>query len=69
MAKRKTAEPRTRRKITLTLSAETDEKLTIQARRERMTRSSLADDLLGYALRQFVVSIRGVKSGEGEAAA
>jgi hypothetical protein len=65
MARRKAALARTHRKVSLTLSAEADEKLTIQARRGRTTRSELASELLSNALRQIVVSIRG-QAGENE---
>ena len=68
MPRRKSAKVRTHRKITLTLTAETDERLGIQARRANQTRSELAEDLLARCLRQIVVTIRGRDTGEDEAA-
>lgn len=73
MAKRKPAQARTHRKITISLGVEVDERLGIEARRRGLTRSQLADALLGEQLRHIVVSIRSpslaLQACEKEAAA
>jgi hypothetical protein len=68
MGKRKTTPIKTRRKVTLSLDIDADERLSIQARRNGVTRSKLASELVGKALAHIVVSIRH-QAAQGEAAA
>lgn len=65
MSKRKAVLVKTRRKVTLSLDVDADERLSIQARRSGVTRSELASELIGKYLRHIVVSIRG-QSGQDE---
>lgn len=69
MARRKASKPPMRRKRTLSLSVETSTRLSIEAERRGVDRSTAAEQLLAEALRHIVVSIRGRESGQAESAA
>lgn len=69
MAKRRVGEPPRRRKRTLTLSVETSTRLSIEAERRGVDRSTAADQILAESLRHIVVSIRTREGGQSESAA
>lgn len=65
MSKRKAVPVKTRRKVTLSLDVDADERLTIQARRNGVSRSDLASEIVAKALRHIVVQFRG-QAGEAD---
>lgn len=69
MARRPGGKAATRRKRTLSLSVETSTRLSIEAERRGVDRSTAAEQLLAASLRHIVISIRGRESGQDDAAA